>query len=93
MLAIIFHNQKSLISVVNKSREAIEILATNFNNITHLALQKLRLLEEAVDRDHQTAHHKVRYITASLIINEDIVRMESMVDRYMEELTHTSNSR
>ena len=86
--SIIFHNQKSLISVVNKSREAIEILATNFNNITSLALQKLRLLEEAVDRDHQTAHHKVRYITASLIINEDIVRMESMVDRYMEELTH-----
>ena len=86
MQSIIFHNQKSLISVVNKSREAIEIMATNFNNITHMALQKLRLLEEAVVRNHQTTQHKVQYITASLVINEDISRMENMVDRYMEKL-------
>ena len=44
-----------------------------------MALKKLSLLEEIVVRNHQTTQHKVQYIAASLIINEDIFRMESMV--------------
>ena len=50
-----------------------------------MALKKLSLLEEIVVRNHQTTQHKVQYITASLIVNEDTFRIESMVDLYMEK--------
>ena len=79
---MIFHNQNDLISVVNKTIEATQLLA-NHTYITDQAIARIEKEESQLLMNTEELENKVEVISASIIISEDITNMELIVNNWI----------
>ena len=85
---VLYHNIRSLITVVNASKTAIESMSKHIYNVTEKAIKQLQAAENETIQDQIMLKEKIKYIEASMIINEDIQRMEELVHRYTAKVQH-----
>ena len=78
----LYHNQESLITVVNKSREAITNISKHLSDITDEAINKITLKEDMLEHLNMELTERVNFMAASMVINNDLLSMEQLLHEF-----------